>query len=489
MRRKQEEYAVFPDGDETDCSSRTTFYDICRHSSRSTSISEQSSVDESLTRHVEPKTMFDDKQDEIIRKLTDLPMATVDERNSRCSVTKMTKISAIDIQITSPESRMKTSLVRPSCTTRIRDDYTEPDSSDNEEMTNLRRPCHRGRLNSDPLDALNIRLSSPNKIKLPSIDVIAPSPTLSILSERLIIKEERSGSTLRPGITLSPISVRTLTPLSSLSSSSTMSDTFSFTSGSEDGLLGMRSRLLNRRSVLPPISRNSSEDIKDDVFHSPSHPGRKNKVIIKSKKTKTRSTEDYTCNSRLTDDAIFDRKTDFQRHCEAMNRKAETANSRSRDTVQKQKHSTKHQNPTSKDFSKKERNHHGSKTTSKQARHPNIQSMHGGEFDTDRKPPTRKTTSSSRNSLGTKHLNSTKKTKSSKQDKVRGKSLTNKQRDEYLMNFHRIHSADYYGDSVFSKNMKQGRDSVASSEKGEKSISGSSDGQSQCSKQTESSYL
>lgn len=490
MRKKHEEYAVFPDGDETDCSSRTTFYDLCRHSSRSTSYSEQSSIDESLSKQSERKGRYDDNHDEVIRKLAVLPLSTVEEQNSRCSVTKMTKISAIDIQITSPEPRLMSTFVRPSCTTMIREDCTEPDSSDNDDGDKCKKPMTRARLNTDPIDPLSIRRSSPNTIKLPSIDVIAPSPTLSILSERLVIKEERSGSMLRPGITLSPISVRTLTPLSSMSSSSTMSDKFSFTSDSEDGLLGMRSRLLNRYNVLPPISRSASDDTKDDVFFQSSTGTNKSKVMIKSRKTKTRSTEEYTSNTCSGDSSLlYDRKRDSQRFAENMPRRNDTAAAR-RETLQKQKHTMKNFDSQSKDSPKRERNYHSSKGLGKQSRQQNLQSTRDGyKIETDRKPPTRKSTSGSRNSSGNKHLGSPKKTKLSKHDKLRRKSFVNKQREEYLVNFHRIHSTDSSGDSIFSKDSKQRGDSAASSKKGAKSISDSSDCQSARSEQTESSYL
>ncbi|XP_063412683.1 uncharacterized protein LOC134695383 [Mytilus trossulus] len=323
-KKKTKEYAIFPDGDETDCSSRTTFYDVCRQSSTTTSVSEQSSTEDG-NGHISENTSnhyIEETHDDVFYKLNSL--TGIDRVNSECTLrtktTTLTKISAIDITITSPEPLRSPTYNRPSCTTRIRDDI-EPETSSDEFEIRRRSLSRSKKINN---------ITEPQKIiennmkMLPSIDVIPASPTLSVLSQRLMINREKTGSLQRSGITLSPISPRTLTPMSSLSSSSTMSDTFSLTSGSEDGILSVRSRFFNRRSVLPPIIRSSSEEKQqeeEEMFLQASiRTGKKNKNPTKCRKPKSTCFEEYRTNSCCSESITHTQKilSDFHRHNENM---------------------------------------------------------------------------------------------------------------------------------------------------------------------------
>lgn len=294
------ECAIFPDGDETDCSSRATFYDIRTYSSTSTSVSQRSSIDETYDQITENSEshFHEEKHDGLIYKLNSF--SPFERVNSGCKITTKTTttthVSAVGITITSPEPPKSPLYMRPSCSTRIRSESTDTDSSFDEFETHTHNGSKSRKIDNKE-KPLKSNITEQNVMMLPSIDVIPPSPTLSVFSQRQVIKKKQVDSHSR--ITLSPITCRTLTPMSSLSSNSTITDTFSITSGSDDGMFSMRPRFFSKRNVLPPISRSVSQDQNDDdVFLStPMKSGKRNKIAMKCRKTKTRSLDEYHINS------------------------------------------------------------------------------------------------------------------------------------------------------------------------------------------------
>ena len=510
-KKKTKEYAIFPDGDETDCSSRTTFYDVCRQSSTTTSVSEQSST-EDANGHISENTSnhyIEETHDDVFYQLNSL--TGIDRVNSECALrrktTTLTKISAIDITITSPEPLRSPTYIRPSCTTRIRDDIEPETSSDEFEIR--RRSMSRSKKVNNITEPQKISVLENNMKMLPSIDVIPPSPTLSVLSQRLMINREKTGSLQRSGITLSPISPRTLTPMSSLSSSSTMSDTFSLTSGSEDGILSVRSRFFNRRSVLPPIIRSSSEEKQqeeEEMFLQASiRTGKKNKNPTKCRKPKSTCFEEYRTNSCCSESITHTQKlsSDFHRHNENISSQFDIGSSK-KDNLYR---------PMNIPSTKVVEHHYKENVVNKKERvSQNIKSQKQGHptgKDTNRvdnKQNTRKKSNVNgtpcKSLLTVKdHYNKNKNIQfdsrkslkgNQKQERLRKKSISKKR--DLLIKTHRVESVcksiSDSSDCVSTKSDSRNRsESINSFKKYSKCISDSSDCMSSRSEQTDSTYL